>query len=98
MATHDDDTGRSPFELPQSYGYDAGGLWVRMSNPDRTHWRYWRNGRVVNELRAANDGGDEVQVTWVTSVAEQVAGPGERSTLLAGAPGGSVLLEADAEV
>lgn len=98
MATHDDDTGRSPFELPQSYGYDAGGLWVRMSNPDRTHWRYWRNGRVVNELRAANDGGDEVQVTWVTSVAEQVAGPGERSTLLASAPGGSVLLEADAEV
>ncbi|WP_367346546.1 RHS repeat-associated core domain-containing protein [Stenotrophomonas bentonitica] len=101
MATHDDDTGRGPLNLPQSYGYDAGGLWVRVSNPDRTHWRYWRGRQVVNELRAANDGGDDVEVTWVAArgtVAEQVKGPGERSTLLASAPGGSVLLEADTDV
>lgn len=86
----------------QTYGYDALGLWVRLSTPDRTHWRYWRAGRVVNELRAANDGGGDVEVTWLMAadgaVAEQVAGPGERSTLLASAPGGSVLLEADTDV
>ena len=86
----------------QAYGYDAHGLWVRLSTPDRSHWRYWRGGRVVNELRAANDGSDEVEVTWLTAAgstaAERVAGPGERSTLLASAPGGSVLLEADTEV
>lgn len=86
----------------QTYGYDALGLWVRLSTPDRTHWRYWRAGRVVNELRAANDGGGDVEVTWLTAadgaVAEQVAGPGERSTLLASAPGASVLLEADTNV
>ncbi|WP_312327489.1 RHS repeat-associated core domain-containing protein [Stenotrophomonas sp.] len=98
MATHDNDDGSGTVALPQAYGYDALGLWVRSSRPDCTHWRYWRGGRLVNALRAANDGGGDVEVTWITDVAEQVAGPGARSTLLASAPGGSVLLEADTDV
>ncbi|WP_448143189.1 RHS repeat-associated core domain-containing protein [Stenotrophomonas bentonitica] len=86
----------------QTYGYDAVGLWVQLSTDDRTCWRYWRGGRVVNEVRAANDGGGDVHLSWTGAqsglLAEQVVGPGERVTLLAAAAGGSVLLEADTAV
>jgi len=102
MATHDSDGVIGPSALPQGYGYDAHGLWVWLSSADRTHWRYWRGSRVVNEVRVASDGGDDVEVTWVaaaaTTVAEQVQGPGARSALIASVGGGSVLLEADSEV
>lgn len=87
---------------PHTYGYDAAGLWVRLSTPDHTCWRYWGGGRVVNELRVSGDTADDVQLTWVSAagspLAEQVVGPGERLTLLATAAGGSVLLEADTAV
>lgn len=86
----------------QTYGYDAFGVWVQLSTDDRTCWRYWRGGRVVNEVHAANDGGGDVHLSWTGAqsgvLAEQVVGPGERLTLLAAAPGGSVLLEADTAV
>lgn len=88
--------------LPQTYGYDATGAWTRLSRADRTHWRYWRGDQVVNEERVTPADADAVQVTWVgaggSALAERVSGPGERSTLLAVAPGGSVLLEADTAV
>jgi len=87
---------------PHTYGYDAAGLWARLSTPDHTCWRYWGGGRVVNELRVSGDTADDVQLTWVSAagspLAEQVVGPGERLTLLAAAAGGSVLLEADTAV
>ena len=86
---------------PHTYGYDAAGLWVRLTTADHTRWRYWGGGRVVNELRVSDDA-DDVQVTWVaaagSALAEQVVGPGERLALLAAAAGGSVLLEADTAV
>ena len=85
-----------------NFGYDASGMWVRLTTDDRTCWRYWGGGRLVNELRVTGDAADDVQVTWVASaggtLAEKVVGPGERLTLLAAAPGGSVLLEADTAV
>ena len=86
----------------RTYGYDAFGVWVQLSTGDRTCWRYWRGGRVVNEVRAANPGGRRVHLSRTApqrgGLAEQVVGPGERLTLLAAAPGGSVLLEADTAV
>jgi RHS repeat-associated protein len=87
---------------PHTYGYDAAGLWVRLTTRDHTCWRYWGGGRVVNELRVSGDAADDIEVTWVgaagSPLAEQVVGPGERLTLLAAAAGGSVLLEADTAV
>ena len=84
------------------YAYDAAGVWVRAAQEGGTQWRYWRRGQVVNEVRETDAGGDPLRVTWVAgaagALAEQVAGPGARTTLLAGAPGGSVLLESDTEV
>jgi len=80
----------------QTYGYDAVGVWTRLTTDDRTCWHYWQGGRIVNEVRAANGGGDEVQLTWLSAqggtIAEQVVGPGERLTLLAAAPDIDVLL------
>jgi len=88
--------------LLHTYGYDAVGMWMCASTADRTQWRYWRGGRVVNAVRVSGDGAGEVQLTWLggagAAVAEQVVGPGQRLTLLATAPGGSVLLEADTAV
>lgn len=88
--------------LLQRYGYDAAGDWVRLSHDGGTHWRFWRGGQVVNEERETDGADEPVQVTWVagaaSTLAEQVAGPGARTTLLSSAPGGSVLLEADTEV
>lgn len=85
-----------------TYGYDASGMWVWTTTAERTCWRYWRDGRVVNELRVVGDGADDVHLTWPgtrgAALAERVVGPGERVTLLAAAPGGSVLLEADTAV
>ncbi len=85
-----------------TYGYDPLGMWVWTTTADRTGWRYWRDGRVVNELRVLGDGADDVHLTWPgtrgAALAEQVVGPGERLTLLAAAPGGSVVLEADTAV
>lgn len=102
MVTHGEEGVLQLGRLPQSYGYDAAGVLVRLTRPDRTHWRWWAGGRVANELRVPTDGADDDRVTWVggagSTLAEQVAGAGARSTLLASAPGGSVLLEADTAV
>ena len=85
-----------------TYDYDASGLWVRTSAADRAHWRYWRGGRAVNELRVAGGAAGDVQLSWLAGagggLAEQMVGQSERMTLLAAAPGGSVLLEADTDV
>lgn len=102
MAAHDDESVLRAVQLPQAYGYDAAGIWVRLTRPDATHWRWWSGARVANELRVAAHGDAHAHVTWVggagCTLVEQVVGAGERSTLLASAPSGSVLLEADTVV
>jgi RHS repeat-associated protein len=71
-----------------------------MITPEGARWRYWRGDATVNELRG--DATQEVQLTWLLTAdqpaAELASGEGGRLTLLAGAIGGSVLVEADSGV
>lgn len=80
------------------YSYDAGGLLVLQESPERRSWKFWNGDSTVNELR---DAGVDLKLTWLRlgsdAVAELVAGHPPRTTLLACAISGSVLLEADNE-
>lgn len=80
------------------YRYDAGGVLVLQESPERRSWKFWNGDSVINELRNA---GGESKLTWLRvgsdALAELVAGHQPRTTLLACAISGSVLLEADDE-
>jgi RHS repeat-associated protein len=82
------------------YAYDAVGVLTRGDLREQACWRFWRGAHVVNELRRS-PAGDQA-LTWLPAqgqpAAEMISGEGGRLTLLAGAIGGSVLLEADSSV
>ncbi|WP_282295079.1 RHS repeat-associated core domain-containing protein [Stenotrophomonas sp. PS02289] len=86
--------------LACEYAYDATGLLARIAVPGQTGERFWRGTCAANELRTSASG--STQLTWLRAagqpIIQQVTGAVTRTTLLATAISGSVLLEADTAV
>lgn len=82
------------------YIYDASGFNVQKRGATRTHWQFWRDRDVSNEIETGTGGaGGTRHLTWLRAggeaVAESVLGSAKRLTLLAASDGGSVLIETD---